>query len=170
MGSVRGDVHNLGRARRIDAGVRLDLPDVSLEIRAGGGRSDGTISGKLPNGAVITRPVEGREVSVTFGAGRVFDIRRVSAGVGGEAGALFLERRVVPDLARVEEKFPQQSDVGFVVGPAGHVETRLWRRLVVRADAAWLLYVADPIDLPRRQEDPAYQTTYRVGLGLGLQF
>jgi hypothetical protein len=170
MAGVRGDVHNLGRGFRGEGGVRLDLQNVSLEMRVGGGRSVGEISGTLVNGETITRPVEARERSLTFGASRVFDLRRVSLGAGGEAGALLLERRVVPEFASVEDRYPVQSDVGFVTGPVGHAEMRVWRRLVVRTDVAWLLYVADPIDLPRRQENPQWQTTYRIGFGMGMQF
>lgn len=167
---ARGDVHNLGRTNRAEAGVRLDLQMVSLEIRAGGGRSVGEIRGETIDGTEIVRPVQGRESSLTFGAARVFDVGRFSLGAGGEAGALFLERQVVPKYARVEDQFPVQSDVGFVMGPVVHAETRVWRRLVVRADLGYLAYVADPIDLPRRQEDPQWQATYRVGVGLGVQF
>ncbi len=150
-GGVRGSVLDLGTAWRTDLGGRLDLRQLSLELRLGFGDS-------------VHRNSHLRSNSFEFSAGvaafRQFDISMVSVGLGLEFGGLEFVQTFA-DLYTVT-----RSSGGLYLGPLFELEVPVWRRLYARVDGAFLTYFL------RSQEQVGWTipVTYRFGGGLGVHF
>jgi hypothetical protein len=114
-GGVRSPMLELGTPWALSAGARLDLSQLSLELRAG--YSHGEASATI--GHLTTR-----EVGVELAALRFFDVGPLALGVGVAAGWVALVQTLAPWGDRV--------GFGAEVGPVVHADAPLFGRVHLR--------------------------------------
>jgi hypothetical protein len=152
VGGARSDLMSLGTAASGAMIGRLDARWLSLEVRAGGGRSE-------RSGDVFL--TETWEMFVALAGLRAFDVGRMTIAVGAELGWAGFSQRIGPEPRR------GLASAAFV-GPAAVVELPVAKRLFLRLD------VEAPVYIMRAKEmsgaGTAAEATLRVAAGGGLFF
>lgn len=151
VSGVRGELVGTGGAWWSGAGARLDLPQVSLQLIAAFGASSRT-NERLT--------IASYETALSVAGLHVFDISRVSVGVGLAAGvAWFAQRFNDPGTAG------RDLPAGFF-GPIVQGEVPLPRRFYACAEVGYFTYVlkTDP------SAGVAALPTYRATGGVGAYF
>ena len=150
---TRGSLLGLGPSWQTLVGGRVDLKQVSLELRAGFGQSD------LDNGRL---DITTREITAAVDALRAFDLGPLTLDIGLELGGSWLHQALHD---------PQQQDrsaFGPFVGAVGQFEIPLWRRLYLRVEVAGLFYFLRAADVSGGLTST--QATFRADGGLGIYF
>jgi hypothetical protein len=151
-GGMRGEMQGLGTAWRTGLGARLDLPNLSLEVQLVLGASERRNEWQT---------IRSLETGLALAGLRVFDLGALSVGLGLEAGlALFVQRFdavSTPDRARLAPFF----------GPLLQLDVPVVRRFFLRAEAAFMTYLAETDARPR---ELAALSTFRAGGGAGVFF
>jgi hypothetical protein len=151
---LRGSLLGLGLSWQTALGARLDLHQVSLELRLSFGQSE-VDNQRLD---IVTR-----EISAAVDALRAFDLGPLTLDVGLELGGSAL-------LQALHD--PSQQDrrsFGPFVGILGQVELPLWRRLFVRLEVAGLFYFLQSQDV-NSGVMTSTEATYRVSGGFGIYY
>lgn len=152
VGGVRGSLLGMGVGWTAGIGGRIDLSALSLELRVQGGRAQAT-NDRLA--------IDTREMASSVLALRAIDLRRVTLGVGIEAGGFWLAQRFSGGT-------PDRDTFGAMVGPITVLEVPMgwW---YARAEAALLTYV---LRVGNETEMSEVETplTFRGGLGVGAYF
>jgi hypothetical protein len=151
---LRGPLLGLGTAVRAEVGIRVDLADLSLQLRlaAGGSQAD---SPRLDIGT--------RELAASLAALRDFDLGDLTLGVGVEAGGAFLTQRFH------EARTPDRDSAAALLGPTAEVAYRLAGPVSLHADGAVLTYFATAGNDPARAESRT-PVTWRAALGAAVSF
>ncbi|MHB8418539.1 MAG: caspase family protein [Myxococcales bacterium] len=154
LGGARGELFSLGTAAGGAGGVRLDLSQLSLELRLGYGSSQTDSS-----------PLDKRSVEYDAGlaALRSFDLGPLTLGIGlWVSGLLWAQDFHDPQT-------PNRVSEGLLLGPLGSVQLPLYRRLYLRLDAAALTYLVPQGDDPTAAR-LATPFTWTADLGVGVFF
>jgi len=147
---VRGDLLDLGVAPGARLGVRLDLRPLSLELAVGTSRAD-RVNNRLD--------IVSYETALSLTGLHMFDLERLSLGLGLEIGAAWLAQRF-------SDPGTQSRDaLAGVFGPVLQLEMPVAGRFYARAEGAFLTYV---ISDRTRGDSPL--TSYRVGAGVGVYY
>jgi hypothetical protein len=151
ISGVRGEILGTGGAWWSGAGARLDLPQLSVQLLAAFGQSTRT-NERLT--------ISSYETALSVAGLHVFDVGRVSVGVGLAAGvAWFAQRFSDPGTAG------RDLPAGFF-GPIVQGEVPLPRRFYACAEIGYFTYVL--------RTDPsaavAALPTYRATVGVGAYF
>jgi hypothetical protein len=151
---VRGSLLDLGPAVRAEVGTRLDLSDLSLQLRVAAGGSD--VDG-------VRLAIGTREVAASLAVLRDFDLGPVTLGAGVEGGGSLLSQRFH------ELRTPDRDGGAAFVGPTAEAELRAFGPIALRADGTLLTYFL------RGGNDPAHAAgrtpvTWRAALGASLTF
>jgi hypothetical protein len=144
---ARGELLGLGTAWRVEAAARLDLPQLSLELRLGTGRAE-----LFPNSGDTLW-----ELQPSLTVMRALDLGRVTLAVGPTVGVAWL-RQTVNDAQTTNSS-------AFVFGAVGQVQVGLWGRWFLVGDVALLEYVARHADEGGGRLE--LLTTYRAVAGVG---
>jgi len=105
--------------------------------------------------------ITSRETAVSLAALQVFDLGRLSLGLGLDAGlAWFAQRFDSPNTAS------RDGLAGFV-GPVAQLEVPLARRWYARADGAFLTYL---MNAGGGSAGTQALSTFRAGAGVGAYF
>jgi hypothetical protein len=153
-GGVRGEILGLGTAWRTDVGGRLDLRQLSLELRLGFASSDHTNS---------RLDITTRELELGVDGMRAFDLGPVTLGVGLELGlAWFLQ-------AFHDPMTPDRGSFGPLVGALGQLLVPLPRRFYARVELAGLFYFMRAND-GNGATTTSTAPTFRGSLGIGMAF
>ncbi|MEP6654215.1 MAG: caspase family protein [Myxococcales bacterium] len=150
-GGVRGPLEGLGTAWGGGVGVRLDLPNASLELQLG-------FASSVRDNDWLR--ITSRETAASLAALHVFDLGGLSLGAGLGGGlAWFAQRFDSPGTA------PRDGLAAFL-GPLAQIEVPLARRWYARVDGAFLTYLMDVGE----SGDARTLSTCRAGAGLGAYF
>lgn len=148
-GGVRSEMSDLGTAAWSNAGARLDLRTVSLELRLGGG-------GSQHRNSRLT--IDSYELDATVAGLHVFDFERLSVGVGLEAGAAWFAQRFSDPAAA------DRNVLAALVAPVADLEVPLGSRLYARLDAGFVTYF-----LPAQgSAGTTHLVSYRLTAGAGV--
>ena len=150
---TRGSLLGLGVSWQTLVGARVDLKQVSLELRVGFGQSD------LNNGRL---DITTREISAAVDALRAFDLGPLTLDVGLELGGSTILQ------ALHDPMHPDRASFGPFVGAVGQFEIPLWRRLYARVEVAGLFYFLRAADVAGGVAST--QATFRANGGLGIYF
>lgn len=152
VGGARGDLLSLGTAASGAMIGRLDARWLSLEVRAGAGRSEHT-------GDVFL--TETWEMFAAVAGLRAFDLGRTTLAVGAELGWAGFSQRIGPEPRR------GLASAAFV-GPAAVLELPLAKRFFARLDVDVPIYVLRAREISG--EGTALAVTLRVAAGGGFFF
>jgi hypothetical protein len=147
---VRGDLLGLGAAASARVGARLDLRPVSLEVIASASRAD-HVNNRLG--------IDSYETALSVTGLHMFDLERLSLGVGLEVGAAWIAQRFSDPNTR-----PRDALAG-VLGPVLQLEVPVARRLYARVEGAFLTYLVS-----ERTSGGSPLTSYRAGAGIGVYY
>jgi Caspase domain len=157
---ARGDIAGLGTAWRTAVGGRVDLRQISLELRLG------FASSIRQN----TRwDIDTHELSAALDAIRAFDLGPVTLDVGLEVGAAWLLQTFSDPPSTIMAATASRSGFAPFVGAVGQLEVPLPHRLYVRLELAGLVYFVHATD-DGTQTHTTTAATYRTGLGVGMYF
>jgi hypothetical protein len=147
---ARSGYADLAAGPRLEGGVRLDLPALSLELRGHTAWSDGAeMNGK--------KSLASREVAATLVALRAIDLGKTTLAGGLAIGTVWQDRVLGIDQASEE---PRRT--GGVVGALAQVQRMVAGRVYARLEVAGLGYV---FDASRRELDADVVWTGALGVG-----
>jgi hypothetical protein len=151
---LRGSLIGLGPAWQTLVGGRVDLRQLSLELRLGLAQS------QLNNGHL---DILTREVTTAIDALRAFDLGPLTLDIGLELGASWIGQALHDPTLKDRSAFAPS------VGAVGQVEVPLWRRLYLRVELAGVFYFLRAID-PSDGVATTTEPTFRTSAGLGVYF
>jgi hypothetical protein len=151
LAGVRGDFLDLGPAWGTQLGGRIDLRPLSVELRLGLGRS-ATANSRLG--------IQTYEVDASLVGLHVFDLDRVSLGLGIEIGAALIEQRFSDGLV-----FERHS-LSALLAPLLQLEVPVGRRSYARIEGAFVTYLLTT----QRDAGTSTISSYRLGAGGGVYF
>lgn len=153
---ARGALTGLGLSLGAEAGTRVELPAVALELRLSFGRS-GASNERL---GITTDELQG-----TVSVWKAIDVGAVTLALGTAAGGAVLWQRF-------EQKKPSDADPrltgAFVVAPLAMVQLPVGP-LHLRVDGGPVIYVMKVGNTAAEQSLTAL-VTWRVNAGLGVEF
>jgi uncharacterized caspase-like protein len=151
---LRGSILGLGASWQTLVGGRVDLRQLSLELRLGFGQSE------LNNGRL---DILTREITTAIDALRAFDLGPLTLDIGLELGGSWLLQ------ALHDPTLNDRSSFGPFVGAVGQLEVPLWRRLYLRVELAGDFYFLRAFDV-NAGVMTSTEATFRVSGGLGVYF
>jgi hypothetical protein len=151
VAGVRGEMRDLGLAWWTAGGARLDLPSWSLELLAGFGQS-------RHDNQQLT--ISSRELGVTLSGLHVFDLGRLSLGVGLSAGTAWFWQSFSDPMT------PSRNLMAGLFGPLVQMEVPLPGRFYARADGSYLTYLMNT----QAEQGLSMLPSYRVSGGVGVYF
>jgi hypothetical protein len=153
-GGVRGELIGLGTAWRTGVGGRVDLRQISLELRVG--FADSSVKNQRLDIAT-------RELAFSVGAVRAFDLGPLTLDVGLEAGVSWFAQ------AFHDAMTPDRSSAAPSLGALAELEVPLPHRFYVRVELGGLVYFLRASDASGAATTTT-TATYRSSAGLGLYF
>jgi hypothetical protein len=152
LGDGRGDLFGLGVAPGALGGVRLDLAQLSLEVRAGYGNS-------FAESARFG--IRTQEFALGAAGFRGFDLGPVTLAIGVAVSSVLLAQ----DFH--DPQTPNRNAVGVSLGPLVSVQVPVYQSFYARLDGAVLTYLFEQGDYTSQFATPF---TGQVALGLGSFF
>jgi caspase domain-containing protein len=156
IAGARGALFDIGTAWQTGVGARLDVQELSLELRLGAGGAT------RPRNEVHRIDIATHDFTLSAVGVRAFDLGPVTLAIGLEVGGLWLAQRFT------DNQTPSRNTYGAMVGPIGIVEVP-WSRVYLRVEGEVLTYL---LPLGNDPEDASKSTpvTGRVGAGVGFYF
>ena len=152
-GGARGSLLGLGTSWQGTVGGRIDLAELSVELRMTGGWAS-TTNERL---TIDTRELGGSALGL-----RAFDLGRVTLAAGVEVGATWFAQRFA------EPGTPDRDTVGMMLGPIGVSEVPLGR-WYLRAEVGALTYILRTGN-DAEGTDATTPLALRAGLGIGAYY
>jgi hypothetical protein len=181
---VRGSVLGLGEAPQWTLGARVDLPQLSLELRLAfafgdfGGNYFGVSS--IPFSTTTFNSVRTYELTPMLVALRAFDVGRLTLGIGIDLGLTWIRQQIdteipyspvstVDDYRYAAHAPPARNGMGVVTGIVGQMQIALRRGWFLQLEAAFQTYLLRVQDTGTNSHLSA-SPTFSALVGLGVSF